>query len=242
MNNDRGLREQRMNWTLLGIGLALLPHLPRLPLWIGVFLITVGLWRWQAERHRWALPPRILRFLVAATGFAGIILTYRTINGLTAGTALLAIMMGMKLLETRGQRDQILLLFIGYFLVLASLLFDQSPWTGAYLLASVWLITAGLLAVSKSGNALPIKKNLRLSGRMLVHAVPLMVVMFLFFPRITGPFWALPTRAGATTGLSDEMSPGEISDLSLSAEIAFRAKFENGIPEPRERYWRGPVL
>lgn len=238
----RGSREQRMNWTLLGIGLALLPHLPRLPLWIGVFLVTVGLWRWQAERHGWSLPPPMLRFLVAVTGFAGIVLTYRTINGLTAGTALLAIMMGMKLLETRSQRDQVLLLFIAYFLVLASLLFDQSPWTGVYLPVSVWIITAGLLAVSKSGDALPLKQNLRLSGRMLLHALPLMLVMFLFFPRISGPFWSMPARAGAATGLSDQMSPGEISDLSLSAEIAFRARFDGALPEPRERYWRGPVL
>ena len=240
--NSRGFREQRMNWTLLGIGLALLPHLPRLPMWISIFLVTVGLWRWQAERHGWSLPPRTLRFLVAVTGFVGIVLTYRTINGLTAGTALLAIMMGMKLLETRGKRDQILLLFIAYFLVLASLLFDQSPWTGVYLLVSVWIITAALLAVSKSGDALPLKQNLRLSGRMLLHAVPLMLVMFLFFPRISGPFWSMPTRAGASTGLSDQMSPGEISDLSLSAEIAFRARFDGDLPEPRERYWRGPVL
>jgi hypothetical protein len=97
-------------------------------------------------------------------------------------------MMGMKLLETRGQRDQMLLLFIANFLVLAGLLFDQTPWTGAYLVVSVLVITAGLLAVSKSGDVLPLKLTLGLSGRMLLHAVPLMLVMFLFFPRISGPF------------------------------------------------------
>jgi transglutaminase-like putative cysteine protease len=243
MTASRGLCEKRINWTLFGIGLALLPHLPRLPMWISVFLVTVILWRWQAERHGWSLPPRILRFLIAVAGFAGVVLTYHTINGLNAGTALLAIMMGMKLLETRGQRDQMLLLFIANFLVLAGLLFDQTPWTGAYLLVSVWMITAGLLAVSKAGDVLPLQQTLRLSGRMLLHAVPLMLVMFLFFPRISGPFWSMPVlRAGASSGLSDEMSPGEISDLSLSAEIAFRAQFEGDLPAPRERYWRGPVL
>ncbi len=243
MTTSRGLCAKRMNWTLLGVGLALLPHLPRLPIWIGVFLVTVGLWRWQAECRGWSLPPRILRFLILAAGFTGIVLTYHTINGLAAGTALLAIMMGMKLLETRSRRDQMLLLFIANFLVLAGLLFDQSPWTGAYLLVSVWMITAGLLAVSKTGDVLPAKLTLRLSGRMLLHSVPLMLVMFLFFPRISGPFWSMPVlRAGASTGLSDQMSPGEISDLSLSAEIAFRAQFAGALPEPRERYWRGPVL
>jgi transglutaminase-like putative cysteine protease len=44
------------------------------------------------------------------------------------------------------------------------------------------------------------------------------------------------------TGLSETMSPGSISSLSLSDAIAFRVKFETD-PPPRVRlYWRGPVM
>lgn len=235
-------RIQRINWTLLCIGLAMLPHVTRLPGWITVFVLTVGLWRWQAERRAWPLPPRFLRLLVAATGFVGIVLSYRTINGLSAGTALLTIMMGMKLMETRARRDQLVLLLLSYFLVLASVLNNQSIWTGAYLIVTVWIITAGVLSIGKDGPALRARQGLRLSGKMLLQAVPLMLVLFFFFPRISQPFWSIPAGGGATTGLSDEMSPGEISDLTLSPDIAFRAKFEDEIPEPELLYWRGPVL
>jgi len=44
------------------------------------------------------------------------------------------------------------------------------------------------------------------------------------------------------TGLSDSMAPGNISQLSLSGAIAFRAEFKGEIPKSSQLYWRGPVL
>ena len=38
------------------------------------------------------------------------------------------------------------------------------------------------------------------------------------------------------------MSPGQISNLSLSDEVAFRVRFLGEKPDPRQLYWRGPVL
>ena len=38
------------------------------------------------------------------------------------------------------------------------------------------------------------------------------------------------------------MSPGDISELSMSDDVAFRVSFDGDIPEPRDRYWRGLVL
>lgn len=44
------------------------------------------------------------------------------------------------------------------------------------------------------------------------------------------------------TGISDTMSPGDISSLSESNAVAFRVTFDDFVPEPRDRYWRGLVL
>ena len=38
------------------------------------------------------------------------------------------------------------------------------------------------------------------------------------------------------------MSPGQISELSLSDAPVFRVDFDGMVPQPRQRYWRGPVL
>jgi transglutaminase-like putative cysteine protease len=77
---------------------------------------------------------------------------------------------------------------------------------------------------------------------MLLQALPVALLLFLFFPRLPGQFWAMPARSSATTGLDDEMSPGDVSELSVSEAIAFRVKFTGTPPPPQQRYWRGPVL
>ena len=38
------------------------------------------------------------------------------------------------------------------------------------------------------------------------------------------------------------MSPGDISHLVLSRQVAFRAEFKGPIPPPARRYWRGLTL
>jgi transglutaminase-like putative cysteine protease len=78
---------------------------------------------------------------------------------------------------------------------------------------------------------------------MLAQGVPVMVILFFLFPRMGGPLWGLPADAfSGSTGLSDSMTPGNISLLSQSDAIAFRARFDGPAPERRRLYWRGPVF
>ncbi|HEY4973001.1 MAG TPA: DUF3488 and transglutaminase-like domain-containing protein, partial [Steroidobacteraceae bacterium] len=76
----------------------------------------------------------------------------------------------------------------------------------------------------------------------LAAALPFALLLFFFVPRLPGSFWALPREHEAFTGLSDEMSPGSISQLTQSGEPALRVRFDAAPPPPAERYWRGPVL
>ena len=48
--------------------------------------------------------------------------------------------------------------------------------------------------------------------------------------------------AGSKSGLSEQMAPGSISELSLSDAVAFRVDFDGAVPPPAQRYWRGPVM
>lgn len=225
------------------LALALAPAIPRMPPWVtAVFALSV-LWRLAVQRAGWRLPPGWLRLVLAAACVLGVLFTYRTFNGLEAGGALLVVMGAMKLLETRTRRDIQVLSFIGFFLVLMQLLYDQPVWSLPWLAASVTAITLALLQGVRGGEPLPWRTASGLVLRMLAFAAPVALVLFLLFPRVPGPFWALPARSNAgLTGLSDEMSPGMISELIQSDEIAFRASFEGPAPPPAARYWRGPVL
>jgi protein-glutamine gamma-glutamyltransferase len=229
-------------WSLLAMGFALLPHLPYLPLWIiGVFA-SCATWRILIERQRGMLPPAWLRALFAVGCFAGVFATYTTISGVGPGSALLAVMASLKLLETRQRRDQFVLLFIAIFLVMSSLLREQYLWSLPYLLVALALIMTAWLRMSGESTE-PAAASFRIATRLIAYAVPLALAMWFFFPRIASPFWAVPVDTGAAvTGLSDTMSPGDISSLSQSDAVAFRVQFDGAAPPPRDRYWRAMVL
>lgn len=223
--------------------LSVAPHLPRMPLWISLLTLACLSWRMAAAVRGWAAPWQWLRLLLALFGLAAVVGSYGTINGIEAGSALLVVMMDMKILETRQRRDYQVLMFISYFLILAQLLYEPGIWTVLYMAAAVWLTTTALMQSVRRGPALPPWRAARLVARMLAFAVPVMAVLFVLFPRVPGPFWSMPTRGGsATTGLTDTMSPGAISKLSQSDAVAFRVSFADRVPVPRQRYWRGPVL
>lgn len=233
---------RRLSWALLAVASALLPHVTEVPLVLIGLVVGGGVWRLAAELRGWPLPRRWLRTCIAVLAMLSVLFMYRTLNGLEAGTALLVAMAGVKLLETRTVRDLSVLLFLAYFLLFAGFLFHQSLVQLPYMLLATWLLTATLLRIHEAEATLRVKEALWTTGKMLLQALPVAALMFVFFPRLPGQFWAVPPRESARTGLSDEMTPGDVSELTISGAIAFRVRFQVAAPPPRERYWRGPVL
>ncbi len=232
----------RLGWTSAALGLSVAPHLPRMPAWVSLLTIVCIGWRILAAVRGWKAPWQWLRLLLAGGGFTAVIASYGTVNGIEAGSALLVVMMDMKLLETWRRRDYQVLMFISYFLVMAQLLHEPGIWTLPYMILAVGLSTITLMQTVRRGPAIPAARASRLVGTMILLALPLMLALFLLFPRVPGPFWAMPTRGGGVSGLDDVMTPGSVNALSLSNAVAFRASFEGQVPPPIQRYWRGPVL
>lgn len=233
----------RLLATTGALSLAVLPHLGHLRPWVPAFFVGAVAWRLAAEHRGWALPPRWLRLSVAIAATLGVVAGYRTLNGLDAGTALLTVMAALKLSETRAPRDHAVLVFIGYFLGLAALLYQQSFGRLAYVLAASWALTAALARVHRPVEANTAVRPFRLAGRVLLLGLPLAIVLFVFVPRIEGRFWAIPTgETQGRTGIDEEMSPGDLQSLGLSDEPAFRAWFDAPLPPAEQRYWRVLVL
>jgi transglutaminase-like putative cysteine protease len=240
--SDRSGEFRRLAWTMGGLLAALAPHLLHLQGWVAAVVLAIAAWRLIAERRGWRLPGTLPRAVVAIGVTAGVFFSYATITGLDGGTALLALMSALKLLETRAPRDHVVLIFIGWFLCLASFLYAQDIATVAWVLPTVWLLAAALLPAARTGSDGPPLAPFRTTGAMLLKAAPIALVLFLFFPRIAGSFWGAPSTERALTGLTEEMSPGDISDLTLNDVVAFRVRFDGPLPAPALRYWRGPVL
>jgi transglutaminase-like putative cysteine protease len=230
-------------WLLLAVATCTAPHLATVTPWVaGVLLLAIA-WRGGAVLGRWPLPGRWLRGLLTFASTFAVASQYRGLTGLDAGSALLLLMLALKLLETTTARDRTVVVLIAWFALFAAFLREQSLLSVAQLGAGVMAGALALLQGARSGTTLPATAGLRASGRLLLHAAPLAVALFVLFPRLPGPIWALPAAGGAgRTGLSDEMSPGDITSLARSDQVAFRVRFSRGTPVPGDLYWRGPVL
>jgi protein-glutamine gamma-glutamyltransferase len=227
-------------WACAAFAGGVLLNLDRVPPWTAATALLLIAWRLSTERSGGRLPGTVARALLALGVVAVVLWRFHTLNGLAAGTALLMLMSALKLLETRARRDQFVMVGAGLFLLLAACLDRQSLVRVPLYASQAWLCCSALAVVASAGFAG--RAALRLAGRSLLLALPLTLLLFLFFPRLPGAFWAIPRGGQALTGLSDTMSPGSIVKLVASYEPAFRVQFAARAPPAEELYWRGPVL
>lgn len=229
-------------WLLTAQVVVLLPHLPRLPVWVSALWLGCALWRIQIQRMRWGYPGPVFKTLGIVAITAGVWLTERTLIGLDAAVMLLLLLFMFKLLEMRNPRDAVVVVYLGFFIIATAFLFDQSIVLALYQIFSLLVLIAALVGLQQTAGRNDPSRALRTGSVLLLQAVPLMVVLFLFFPRI-GPLWSVATPGGsATTGLAESMAPGDIADLARSGALAFRVQFEDDIPAHDALYWRSLTL
>ncbi|WP_455375307.1 DUF3488 domain-containing protein, partial [Kaarinaea lacus] len=231
-------------WLLCGILFILAPHFVYQPSFLILIVSGILLWRLYIELRFFKQPPSWLSTLLAVTTFLGISYGYQTIFGRDAGVALLIAMMCLKLLEMGTRRDFMVAVFLGYFVVITGFLFDQSVVVGLIMTTAVFLLTTALISYHRTKRTLNNQfKNARLGINLLFQAIPLALILFLMFPRVQGPLWGLPEQGtSASTGLSNSMAPGQITELAFDTSVAFRVKFEGDVPPASKLYWRGPVF
>ncbi len=232
--------------TLLLLGacaMVLLPHFFHLSWWTSLICGGLLLWRAWITLRGQRLPPLWLLLPLAVVTMARVYIDFHTLLGRDAGVAMLALLLTFKLLEMRARRDLFVVLLLSFFLLLTGFFYSQSILSLLWMMATLVLILTVQLSFQYTGLVPPLKQRLRLGALVLAMALPLMLILFLLFPRIQGPLWGLPGDAhGGRTGLSDSMAPGNITQLALSDDIAFRVKFIDAPPAPAKLYWRGAVL
>ena len=238
-------------WLLAMNVACWLPMVPHLPEWLAGLSALLLLWSAWLRASREAtsllpLPDRRLLMVLTLGGTLAIAAYYQTLFGRSAGVALLTLLASLKLLEVRSKRDALVLVLLCCFLLLSQFIYIQDIARILTLLLGGVLVTAALAILEYPAHR-P-RALLRLSGLLLLQSLPMMLLLFVLFPRIHTPLWGLPADAfSAHTGLSDSMSPGAISLLSQSDAIAFRVQFARdasggAVPPQPLRYWRGPVL
>lgn len=228
-------------WQLVALLAVVLPQYDRLPVWLLVAVVLACAWRMPIIEHRIGAPSGWLRFVLLIAGLAGVYYSHRTLLGAEGGVSFLIMAAALKLLESRNARDVFVLSILDFFILSTAFLFSQSLLLTLYVGLALVVVVAALL-VQQQREGVGLKRTLWRTSVMVGQTVPLMLVLFVFFPRLP-PIWSLSlTQGTGKTGMSDTMSPGDISKLSQSSALAFRVDFEGVVPPARDLYWRGLVL
>lgn len=229
-------------WLLLAYAAVVLPLISLLPVWMLPGAVLCLLWRIQVHRALWRFPSRLVKYLVAGTGAAGLVAEYGRLTGLEPMIALLVLGFALKLLEMHQRRDALLVIYLSFLLTATQLLLDQSIVTALYAIVCLLLSCTALMGLNQTqGYRFPLR-SLAQASRILLQSIPFMLLLFLLMPRL-GALWSVPLQqSAAKTGMSDSMSPGDISRLIQSDALVMRATFEGALPEPKDRYWRALIF
>jgi protein-glutamine gamma-glutamyltransferase len=235
-------REARDTLFLLAvIAWTVLPHVSHLPLWCSLLTAAVLLWRARLALDNAPLPSRWVLVGVLMLAALLTLWSFRTLLGKEPGVTMAVTLMALKTLELRARRDAFVVFFLGFFIILTHFLYSQSLPVAAAMLVSVWgLLTALVLAHMPVGQP-SLRQAAKLSARTALLGAPIMALMFVLFPRI-GPLWGVPQDGKASTGLSNSMTMGSVSEVALDESVALRVRFEGPPPPAETLYFRGPVL
>jgi len=236
-------RDTRDTLFLLAvIGWVVLMQVAHIPWWCSALTAGVLVWRGRLALRNQPLPGwpwrlGLLLLTLAATAF-----THQTLLGRDAGVTLVVVLLALKTLELRARRDAFVIFFLAFFALLTHFFYSQSLLTAAgILIALLGLLTALVNAHLPVGRP-PLMQSARTAATMAALGAPIMLVLFLLFPRMA-PLWGLPDD-GLTgrSGLSNSMRVGEIARLVLDDRVALRLRFDGPPPPQGLLYFRGPVL
>jgi transglutaminase-like putative cysteine protease len=229
-------------WLLVAEALVLVPLWFNVPLWLPALWLACSAWRAELARRNSTGPGWAFKGALLVATVAGLYASVGTVIGLEFAAALLVAASVLKLLEVKAPRDARVVVMLGFFCLAVGYLFDASLIWALYSLLPLTALLATLVALELPERTTKPLTPLRHAGKLLLQALPLLLVLFVFFPRM-GPLWSLPMPGDrARTGLSDSVAPGDVAELAQSAELAFRASFEGAVPPRQALYWRALTL
>ncbi len=246
---DRKITRVGMLWLLAAQLLVLLPLLFYLPVWLIPVIVFSAGWSISVMQGRFEQPGAKVKAILGAVGIGGLMLTMEWSFSLDMMASLLVLGFVYKLLEINLQRDGMVIILTGFLLIAVHFLYSQSMFVALYGFISLLVLTGSMIGIHQPNDPLMIGveyehalPDLKLATAMLLLCLPLMTMLFIFVPRFE-PFWSIAVPGKhAETGISDQMTPGDIASLSQSDELAFRVEFDGERPSQNDLYWRGLVL
>jgi transglutaminase-like putative cysteine protease len=236
------LSDRSFDLLCMTTAFVLAVHATHLPIWLTAALTGALALRWWQRKHRPARVPAWLKLPALLLLVAAVVLDYGNVFGRDPGSALACGLLVLKLTESEGPRDARVGAAFACFLLMAALLFGQS--LIATLVVALGLLPALAMWRSLEPTHVPasLPRQLVPALVLLLASLPLTLTAFVLVPRLSSPLWGTSSRDTARTGLSDQMSPSDFTELLTDDNPAMRVSFD-GAPPPKDlRYFRAYVM
>ncbi|HZA38082.1 MAG TPA: DUF3488 domain-containing protein, partial [Candidatus Baltobacteraceae bacterium] len=240
---DTSIPRQPLLWLAAALLFTLPPMFASLATWVpSFFFLTLAMKFWM-EPKGYRLRSPIWKLVLAAVALAAIFFSYGSLKGIESGVSVLVVLMSLKILEAHTAREFQVMVMMGWVLCLCGFFLSQDFAVALCLLAAFALLLVALVQFHSGPSIGSFWSPVGATCKLLAQAAPLVVLLFVLFPRInTGLRFEIDLHSAAT-GFSDRLSPGSIAALTNSPDIAFRAEFpDRKTRPPGPMYWRGAVM
>jgi protein-glutamine gamma-glutamyltransferase len=229
-------------FVLMVIAWVVAPLTQEIPLWCSLLSAAVMVWRGALAWRGQPLPSRWWLLALLGLCLGATLISFKTLLGRDAGVTMVVVLLALKTLELRARRDAFVVFFLSFFLLLTNFFYSQSLLTAAAMLVALLGLLTALVNAHMPVGKPPLWQAGQLAGSMALLGAPIMVLLFVLFPRVA-PLWGLPSDAmTGRSGLSASMTVGSIASLALDGSVAMRVRFEGTPPPQSALYFRGPVL
>ena len=238
-------------WVLLTLALTAIPSLFVLPLWVAAIAIVGGVMHYYPPlQKKWYI--KAVNALLLLATVAGIWLSFESWLGGKSVLSFFVVVVFLKWAEAKTRRDYLLLIFASVILAAVGALYWENLLSAIHMLVVTLAMTMSLVAIHGDPKVLTRSLLFRCVGQLYLLGLPLMLLLFVTFPRIPGPLWdiglafGLPVKAMMDRGSSDfgkisSLAPGSIDQAAEDNQTVLVAEFKGAVPYKSDLYWRGPV-
>lgn len=218
----------------LVVGLAIAST--EIPVWASGFSLIFLIWRFLHEKFNfYKLSPKITP-IFGLMFFVIVYMQHKTIFGQEESITILVGLTAITILNFETLRDLKFLVLLGFLMVVLKSVFSiDFIWVvpAVFSYFGLWLT---LILNNKVG-------KIKYLSRVVLRSVPVLVLLFILFPRLVLFQVQKVMTNVATSGFNEEMTPGRFTQLALNDQMVFRAQFLNTDSiEMSDLYWRGSVL
>ena len=241
---DSRIPRRPLLWLAAALLFVLPPMFDGLAPWVPTLLLVAIAAKFWMEPRGYRLRFLPLKIALVVGALVAIFISYGAIKGIEPGVSLIIVLMSLKIFEAHTVREFHFMVMLGWVLCLCGFFLAQDLVIAVCLMIAFTLLTTALVQFYRGLTAGRIWPPLRSALTLLAQAAPLIVLLFLLFPRVTAGFRLLLTpNTTSASGFSDRLSPGSVEAIATSTAVAFRAEFpDEDVPRSIPLYWRGLVL